>query len=144
MTTNKYEHSERVPAERSTSIIVEETAVLHEMLSYSWLDGMLYAPPGRPLSRHIVYSAHWKQGSKGEQAGNQGELGEFYEVTETWLAFYDEVRELAARKQTELKRQLLSSAEDRGNLCTWFIQRLLRASTPPPLRYALSLKTTKK
>lgn len=59
--------------------------------------------------------APWTQGSKGEQAGHQDELGEFFESAEAWLALYEEVRALAARKQAELRRQLVSSAEDRGN-----------------------------
>lgn len=52
--------------------------------------------------------------SKGEQAGHQDELGNFFESTETWLALYEEVQALAARKQAELRRQLVSSAEARG------------------------------
>lgn len=64
------------------------------------------------FSTFCFFAAPRTQG-KGKQAGNQGELEEFYEATETWLAFYEEVRELAARKQVELSRELTSSA-DRG------------------------------
>eukprot|EP00903_Cladosiphon_okamuranus_P007740 g7499.t1 len=57
--------------------------------------------------------AHKLRGSRGEHAGHQDQLAEFFESTERWLAFYEEVRALAARKQAEMRRQLVSSAEAR-------------------------------
>lgn len=82
------------------------------LLAYLLVDGILLTcrQDACLLSDVLFLPASWAQGSKGGQAGNEAELGEFYEATERWLAFYEQARALAARKQAELA----SSAVSRG------------------------------
>lgn len=50
----------------------------------------------------------------GENAETEQQLNTFFEVAETWLGFYDEVRALAKGKQEELVVSLAEARAEPG------------------------------